>query len=42
MEEAPLTIIAYSDYVCPWCYIGLQRIEQLRGGVPGRGRVAAV
>jgi predicted DsbA family dithiol-disulfide isomerase len=26
---APLRIIAYSDYVCPWCYIGFRRIEQL-------------
>ncbi len=25
-----LGIIAYSDYVCPWCYIGLARIERLR------------
>jgi predicted DsbA family dithiol-disulfide isomerase len=23
-------IVAYSDYVCPWCYIGFRRIEQLR------------
>lgn len=23
-------IIAYSDYVCPWCYIGHVRIEQLQ------------
>lgn len=22
-------IVAYSDYVCPWCYIGFRRIEQL-------------
>jgi predicted DsbA family dithiol-disulfide isomerase len=27
---APFLIVAYSDYVCPWCYIGWQRIEQLR------------
>ncbi|MDE3096943.1 MAG: DsbA family oxidoreductase [Chloroflexota bacterium] len=25
-----LGIIAYSDYVCPWCYIGLARVERLR------------
>lgn len=30
----PLQIIAYSDYVCPWCYIGLQRIEQLAREFP--------
>jgi predicted DsbA family dithiol-disulfide isomerase len=29
-----LQIIAYSDYVCPWCYIGLQRIERLRQEFP--------
>ncbi|MBI5289728.1 MAG: DsbA family oxidoreductase [Chloroflexi bacterium] len=29
-----LRIIAYSDYVCPWCYIGLQRIEQLEREFP--------
>lgn len=27
---ARLGIIAYSDYVCPWCYIGLARVERLR------------
>ncbi len=29
-----LHITAYSDYVCPWCYIGLQRIERLRREFP--------
>ncbi|MEX2225934.1 MAG: DsbA family protein [Dehalococcoidia bacterium] len=29
-----LEIIAYSDYVCPWCYIGLHRIEQLQREFP--------
>lgn len=33
-EAAPLRIIAYSDYVCPWCYIGLHRIEQLEREFP--------
>jgi predicted DsbA family dithiol-disulfide isomerase len=23
-------IVAYSDYVCPWCYIGFRRIERLQ------------
>jgi len=32
--EPRLKIIAYSDYVCPWCYIGLQRIEQLQREFP--------
>ena len=29
-----LHITAYSDYVCPWCYIGLQRIERLQREFP--------
>ena len=29
-----LQITAYSDYVCPWCYIGLQRIERLEREFP--------
>ena len=33
-QQAPLRITAYSDYVCPWCYIGLQRIEQLQQEFP--------
>lgn len=30
----PLRIIAYSDYVCPWCYIALDRLEQLQRDYP--------
>lgn len=30
----PLSIVAYSDYVCPWCYIGLQRIDELQREFP--------
>lgn len=29
-----LRIVAYSDYVCPWCYIGLERIERLEREFP--------
>ena len=29
-DATKLGIIAYSDYVCPWCYIGLARVERLR------------
>src|SRR5438067_1914151 len=29
-----LEIVAYSDYVCPWCYIGHLRIERLRREFP--------
>ncbi len=31
---ARLAIVAYSDYVCPWCCIGLQRIERLQREFP--------
>ena len=34
MTVEPLRILAYSDYVCPWCYIGFQRIEQLEREFP--------
>jgi predicted DsbA family dithiol-disulfide isomerase len=34
MDMTRLGIIAYSDYVCPWCYIGLHRIERLRQEFP--------
>jgi predicted DsbA family dithiol-disulfide isomerase len=30
MSQAKLKIIAYSDYICPFCYIGYHRIEQLK------------
>jgi predicted DsbA family dithiol-disulfide isomerase len=33
-STAPLHITVYSDYVCPWCYIGLQRIERLQREYP--------
>ncbi len=29
-----MRIVAYSDYVCPWCYIGLQRVERLQAELP--------
>ena len=29
-----LKIVAYSDYVCPWCYIALHRIERLQAEYP--------
>lgn len=32
--EHRLSIVAYSDYVCPWCYIGLQRVDALRREFP--------
>jgi predicted DsbA family dithiol-disulfide isomerase len=30
MSQAKLKVIAYSDYICPFCYIGYHRIEQLK------------
>jgi predicted DsbA family dithiol-disulfide isomerase len=34
MNGERLSIVAYSDYVCPWCYIGLERIERLQREFP--------
>ena len=30
-EKQALEITLVSDYICPWCYVGLARLEQLRG-----------
>ena len=30
MNQEKLKIVAYSDYICPFCYIGYHRIESLR------------
>ncbi len=30
MNQRKLNVIAYSDYICPFCYIGYHRIEQLK------------
>ncbi len=30
MNHIKLKVIAYSDYICPFCYIGYHRIEQLK------------
>jgi predicted DsbA family dithiol-disulfide isomerase len=30
MNQRKLKVIAYSDYICPFCYIGYHRIEQLK------------
>jgi predicted DsbA family dithiol-disulfide isomerase len=30
MSQPKLKVIAYSDYICPFCYIGYNRIEQLK------------
>jgi predicted DsbA family dithiol-disulfide isomerase len=34
VDTARLTIVAYSDYVCPWCYIALERIDRLQRAFP--------
>jgi predicted DsbA family dithiol-disulfide isomerase len=34
LRTLPLRIVAYSDYVCPWCYIGLHRIDRLQREFP--------
>jgi len=28
-------VSVYSDYTCPWCYIGSHRLDRLREGLPG-------
>ncbi|MFX1477635.1 MAG: DsbA family protein [Promethearchaeota archaeon] len=30
MSQSKIKVIAYSDYICPFCYIGYHRIEQLK------------
>jgi len=30
MSQTKLKVIAYSDYICPFCYIGYHRIEKLK------------
>ncbi|MFX1389997.1 MAG: DsbA family protein [Promethearchaeota archaeon] len=30
MSQKKVNVIAYSDYICPFCYIGYHRIEQLK------------
>jgi len=30
MDQKKLKVIVYSDYICPFCYIGFHRIEKLK------------
>ena len=30
MGQKKLKVIVYSDYICPFCYIGFHRIEKLK------------
>jgi len=30
MSQTKIRVIAYSDYICPFCYIGYHRIEKLK------------
>jgi predicted DsbA family dithiol-disulfide isomerase len=38
-KPKPLSIIIYSDVICPWCYIGKRRLEQ---GLAAAGRSAEI
>ena len=29
-NETPIKIQVFSDYICPWCYVGLARVDKLR------------
>lgn len=33
-EQAAMRIRMVSDYICPWCYVGLKRVEQLQAETP--------
>ena len=30
----PLKLVIYSDYVCPWCYVGQAPVERLKAERP--------
>ena len=34
MNQKTLKVIVYSDYICPFCYIGFHRIEKLKEKYP--------
>jgi predicted DsbA family dithiol-disulfide isomerase len=38
----PLSIVVYSDVICPWCYVGKRRLEAALGdpGMPAQVRFA--
>ena len=33
-QQSPLHVRLVSDYICPWCYIGLARLERLMDEFP--------
>lgn len=35
-ERRVIPVSVYSDYTCPWCYIGLERLERLKEQVGDR------
>ena len=32
----PVTLVVYSDYLCPWCYNASARLKKLRKAYEGR------
>jgi predicted DsbA family dithiol-disulfide isomerase len=41
-EPEPLTVLVWSDVVCPFCYIGKRKLEHALAEWPGRDRVRVV
>lgn len=35
-DRPELRVEVYSDYTCPWCYVGLSRLDRLRERLEGR------
>lgn len=39
VEAAPIVIDVYADLVCPWCFIGTERLEKVLASSPVASRV---
>ncbi len=36
MSDAPVRLVVWSDYLCPWCYVAATRLRRLREELAGR------